>query len=120
MKRNEQFSTSSDPTTGYSVGREADLVFAPALTFYISQGMSLSLDTSTCTVSSKLVETFTADMDKQGTVLTTVGAIEGVLVPELLDELAANANSTDLVKRSHIVTSLRNWDVSGLHSGTAG
>lgn len=111
MKRKEEISTSSDRL---NIGREADLIFAPALTFYIAQGMNVSLDTQTCAVSAQSVETFTAAMDKQGTILTTVGTIESVIVPQLLEELAFNANSTDLLKRSHIVSSLRNWDVRRL------
>lgn len=57
----ERIETNNGPSF---VGPDADLIFSPALTFYISEGMLLSLNKSTCTVSTEATETFTSSMNK--------------------------------------------------------
>lgn len=62
VSRSEEIETDETPLF---VGADADLIFSPSITFYISQGISISLDWTTCTVSSTAVDTFSSSMNQK-------------------------------------------------------
>lgn len=47
------------------MGADADLIFSPSLTFYISEGINVALNWATCSVQSNPVDTFTSSMNQK-------------------------------------------------------
>lgn len=62
IKRTEKLETGDD---GQFVGADADLIFAPALIFAVSEGVQVSLNQQNCSVTSQGVATFNAGMNTE-------------------------------------------------------
>lgn len=62
VSRSEALATSDDPS---NTGPDADLIFSPIITFYITKGAQVSWNRATCSAASKPVETFSSKHDKE-------------------------------------------------------
>lgn len=60
VTKSEAFSTSDGKS-----GRGADLIFSPALTFYILKGMRVSFNATTCAASSAAADVYHPELDKE-------------------------------------------------------